>query len=675
MVSIFFLIIFLSGLGFLGWQIARFVFKINRIELLLPLSLAIGYGVYTFFLNIFSHLIPIGLNFYIIFILLVLAALGLFFLGKQRPGLRCELSKKEGLIVFSAVFIIMVLSGLIASRQVGSDNLAYSHLPAAASIAGGNFPVKNLNLPEYDIAVHYGPNLFYAAILKITGFSIISAFNFSVFLFSGIIFLLIFNIAKLFIKNNLGSFLVALVGMFGGGFRFIYGFDGLITLFKKFILYYNIEHPFKFFGYIWSASPLTGPLVKNIFYNWGVLGWVLALAVIYLYLRIIRNKKWSFYYDFLIIILLAVLALNFEMAFLALCFGILVIPFIFYFKDKNKEDFKLLLKHSLLILTIAAILVLFQGGTITAILKNIIQHKTSYGVGLSFSIFKNPLAFDPGNGTVFPFYSPTFILNFGLVYFLIIPAIIFVIKKYFKKSIFLISISCISFLMPLFISFNNWLWQGTMDRFFRFSSVIWAILVGLFLVTILLQLKNRSFFKKVIYICLIIICLEGILFLTTRPLYKRDAYRLDNNRFFTELRPLTKVESAAYDWVKDNSCIKDYFLVFTDRNDIDNQISIFQNFRFVIFAQRLAPVYTYSNNYVSPFLPSDDYYTPIYKRLISDCSKDDMETLNYKYLFVDNNWPERFEEKCLKNNDLELKFKAEEGKRFIRIYKIISSRP
>lgn len=664
------LVIFLGGVFFFGWQIERFVFKINRIELLLPLSAAIGCGFYIFFLNILSYLIPITLNFYLIFITLLIVAFSLFFLNRQRISLGSGLNKKESWLVFSMVLIIIILSGILVSRSIEADDLAYTRLPVASSIAGGNFPVKNLNIPEEDLTIHYGPYLFYAAVSKITGFSVLTSFRLSIFLFSGIILLLLFNIAKLFIKNNIASFLVALVGMFGGGFRFIYGFSGLITLYKKFILHYNIEHPFAFFSDIWSVSPITGSLIGHIFSGLFALGWVLALAVICLYLKNISNKKWFYFSDFIIIVLMSVLALTFEMGFIAICFGIFATPFIFYFKDRNKEDFKLLFKHSLLILSVIAVLVLFQGGTITAILKNIIQHESSYGVGLGFSIFKNPFAFDLGNGTTFPFYSPTFILNFGLIYFLIIPAIVFIIKKQLRESIFLIVISCFAFLIPLFVSFNG-LWQQNFDRFFRFNSVIWSILVGLFFMTILLQLNHKDLFKKlIVFACLIVICLEGVTFFLTRPLYKRDEYRLNNDSFFAVPRSLSMVESIAYGWVKKNSAIKDYFLVFADKNDIGDENSVLENFRFVMFTQRFAPIYTYSYNNINLGLPEHKYYTPHYKRLISDCNKDDMKILNYRYLFVDNNWPNDLEEKCLANNNLELKFGTKEGDEFLRIYKV-----
>lgn len=314
-------------------------------------------------------------------------------------------------------------------------------------------------------------------------------------------------------------------------------------------------------------------------------------------------------------------------------------------------------------------MVLFQGGTITIMFKNIIQHKASCGMDLGLSIFKNPFFFDRNAGEIIPFYGSKFILNFGLTYFLIIPAIILLIRRHFKKSIFLIIVSCFAFLVPFVISFN-WFWQETLNYFFRFSSLIWTILVSIFLVLMLSQFKDRRFLRGIIYFCLIVVCLKGTLFLLTRPLYKKIEYRFDNSEFFITLRPSSEIESLAYEWIEKNSTIQYYFLVFADKNDIDNQVSVVENFRFVMLTQRLAPIYTQSNNYFSEALPSDKYYTPSYKRLISDCNNSDMKILNYKYLFVDKNWPIGLEEKCLKNNKLELRFNAKEEDKFIRIYEV-----
>jgi len=47
-----------------------------------------------------------------------------------------------------------------------------------------------------------------------------------------------------------------------------------------------------------------------------------------------------------------------------------------------------------------------------------------------------------------------------------------------------------------------------------------------------------------------------------------------------------------------------------------------------------------------------------------------METLNYKYLFVDKNWPSELEKNCLANNELELKFEEKNDNEFVRIYKV-----
>jgi len=286
------------------------------------------------------------------------------------------------------------------------------------------------------------------------------------------------------------------------------------------------------------------------------------------------------------------------------------------------------------------------------------------------TFLKHPFSLIWGD-LVIPFYGKIFIMNFGLTYFLIIPALICLSKKYFKSVIFLAAVSVPAFLIPLFFSFN-WVWQGTLDRFLRFGNLIWALLVGLFLVILLLLFKNKSFFFKfIIYICLVVMCLEGVFFLISKPWYRRDAHFVQNTNFLARLRPQTPVESSAYNWVKHNTAGSDYFLVFADQQDL-TEPGILENFRFVLFAQRLAPVHTVSNNYIWSSLSSNDSRTPIYQRLIKDCRREDVLALKYHYFWVDKNWPDNLELKCLAqgDNNFKLVFSIKNDSDFVRIYRV-----
>lgn len=76
------------------------------------------------------------------------------------------------------------------------------------------------------------------------------------------------------------------------------------------------------------------------------------------------------------------------------------------------------------------------------------------------------------------------------------------------------------------------------------------------------------------------------------------------------------------------------------------------------------------NNASEFFVKKDSFGSSAYRWVKENRDQELVKYLNYKYFFVDNNWPTGLEEKCLKNNKLELKFKNTEEDKFIRIYEV-----
>lgn len=667
-------IIFWSVLFFCGWQVSRFVFKEKKIEVLLPLSFVIGVSIYLFLLNLSSYFIPITTNFYLVLGFLLLVSLFLFILRRSRKIERLEwgINKRGVVLVFATTLIIMILIGLVSARILGGDELSQYHLPSAASIAGGNFPVKELNMPENYQAYHYAPNLLFAAIFKITNLPIWFASDLTTFLFSGVIFLLCFLLARLIIKHNIKAFLVALVAVLAGGFRFIYIIPGLKTLFQHFVLQENIAHPFKFLAFVWDARPLLTNSLPNLLLDiWAPLGWALFLTLIFICLNYLPRTDISRYSKvILMVICLSILALTIETSFVIICLVLLVYPFILFFKQKNKSRLKYLIICSLLVLIMTAILVLIQGGTITVILRNILEKKPSLGQPMIPSFFNHPWAF-LSNGQLLPFYSKDFLMNFGLVYLLIIPASIFILRHYFKKGLFLILISFSSFVIPFLISFNLF-WQDTVNRLFYSVNFIWALMVAIFLLAIRDCFKKSKFIKNyLIFFLLIIICLDGFVFLLSRPFYAQLFPTIHEDSFLARLKKPSPIEVKAYSWVRRNTTIKDYFLTFDNIDEVGNKFPIAQTYRFVFYTQRLAPIYLEGgHNYIATPNPKNPSSFK-YKEVIKTCNQDILKELKYKYLFVNNNWPVGLEEKCLADNDLKLELEVVEDDSFTRIYEVI----
>lgn len=664
-------LIFWFGLFFCGWQIVRFVFKEKKIEVLLPLSFIIGISIYLFLLNLSSYVIPITINLYLVFIFCLLVGILLCILRfRKAETLERGVSKKEAILIFVGALILMMLTGLVSLSILGGDDLSQFHLTSAASIAGGNFPVKELNIPDNYQAYHYAPNLLFAAIFKITNLPIWLASDLVVFIFSGVIFLLLFLLARLIIKHNIKAFLVAIVAFLAGGFRFIYIIPGLTTLFKRFILHEAIAYPFKFLADVWDAGPaLTNSLPNLLLDTWAPLGWALFLAIIFVFLNYFSKTRINkFFQTVLMIICLSVLALTIETSFVIISLILLVYPFILYLIQKNKLEFQRLLKSSLLVLIVAGIIVLVQGGTITTILRNILGGKVSMGEPIVFSFFEHPWAF-LNNEQFVPFYSKSFLLNFGLIYLLIIPASIFILKRRLNEGMFLILISFLSFIIPFAVSFNLF-WQNTINRLFYSVNFLWALISAVFLLAAIDYFKRRRLIKIVIIFVLFIICLDGLIFLFSRPLYSPRLTTVHNISFWAGIKKPDLVDAKAYYWVQKNTTIKDYFFTFDDISEVGDKFPIAQTYRFVFYTQRLAPVYSEADNYIATPNPRHPLSFK-YRELIKACNPAILKELNYKYLFINNNWPSGLEEECLANNNLELKFEANEGDKFVRIYKAL----
>ncbi len=668
MVTVVLLFIFLSLLIFYGWQLAKLILDEHRIEALIPLSVVIGAASYIFLLNLTSYFINIEVNFY-------LTALFLFFIGlliylkteNKKIPLAWGLNKKETFIIFGTVLLIMFLNGFLSLRSVEIDELAGHHLPLARTIAEGNFPVRGLNLPQEPVVYHYGYNLLLAAFFKISGLSVWFGQDFNVFLFSGATFLLIFAIAKFFISHNLKAYFVALIAYFGGGFKFIHLFEGISPLYKKIILGQEVSHPFKFLSLVWESPPLSlGPLVKYMQFLWGPLGWALVFCLIYVIFKFINNPKNKTQLSLLIIVLLSSLALLIENSFLVIAAALFFYPFIEYLFKKNKEEFKQKFYYIFWILVISGLIVLFAGGSISGIFQLFFQEKLPLGKPIEYTFFDSPFSFYRGGDyPAVPFYGEAFVFNWGFLYFLIVPAIIYLLRKHFDKGLFLTIISFFSFIPPFLMNFNN-PWQDTVARFYFLVNPLWGIIVGLFLFFLFNYFKDRKILKYLLGFLIVLILLDGLAFQFTRPFYMSRAPGVEKEGFIGRPFSVSSLESGAYKWVDKNTNFNDYFLFFKDESQ---PIVGVQNYKFILGAGRLAPIYSECNNIEQCPDPDHPAFS-LYQKLIADCDSQILEKLEYNYLFVDNNWPKGLEEKCLAKNNLELKFNKSENSQFINIYSV-----
>ncbi|MDI6591498.1 MAG: hypothetical protein QME61_00950 [Patescibacteria group bacterium] len=664
------LILFFGILFIFGWQLSRFVLNEKRIEVLVPLATITGIGVYLFLLNSFSYFIKIQFNFYLILVILAGISLFLFFFRKKEKP-RWEIDRKWRKILFGTAFLVMALTGIIALRHVDIDEQSLTHLPLAASISEGNFPVKELFAPRISSQSHYGVGLFQAAITKITHFPIWYSQSLLYPLFLGISFLLGFSLLREFFQENLKIYLTSLLTIYGGGFRFIYGIEGISTLYKKFVLLKPIEAPFKFVGEMISgkANLVMGSFIKNAHHSWAAISFSLLLAVIYFYFRAVKDEKNWLKITLLNSVFFSFLALTGEIFFVGLALVLISFPLAFLAIKKNWKKTKSFLKISALLLLIAVPIASFQGGVFTHFVKGqFSDHKGPAEHQFSISpeyLLRGEIFFEPGEGAPIKIFSPTFLIYWGWALILLIPATIYFLRKSFSFGLFLITASLVFFVIPIFVRVGSW--QGDFLRLWYATALFWNILVGFFLVSLLLFFKKRwQTFLLVILILSFIS--EGLLFHLLYPIFPN----LEKGRpFLAELKKPTEIESEALHWIKKNTTIKDHFLTFEEEMN-----AIRANYRFIIFTGRFAPTFL---DKIEPrnraYFPNIETTIPErrwYKLVIAECDPVALGVLNYRYLYVNEDWPQGLEEKCLSqpNLSLNLKFSKTLGDETARIYLI-----
>ncbi|MDP2947135.1 MAG: DUF2298 domain-containing protein [Nanoarchaeota archaeon] len=655
------LIIFWIILFFFGYQIGKWLFRGGQIEKLIALAGLIGAGLYVFLINTIGHFIPIGTTFYLVLFIFIIVGGVLFFINKPKI-VSWGIDKKWKKILLVMALLLIVVTFIVDNRYpLGGDQLLLGSMPTAATIAEGNFPPKAIWVPSYPLRYHYGSHLFAAAIYKTTGVPLYVSYDIQVAVLVGVLFLLGFILVREFTKNNKKALISSVLMLFAGSLVFLRGINGISVLYNKYFLHQQILAPFKFVFEMVDAL-FSGPAIKWMSnYPTNALSFVLIMGVISLYFTLVKqnNKKLII----IIVPLLATLALFSETFFAVLCVLLVVYPIAFGLIKKDWAGAKKFLFISLLIVIIATPIAFIQGGVLTYYLGrdgyNLKLHQV-YGytdvelLKRGFEINQEPwiLMTRLGDNNRLPIYDLRFLLQWGLSLVLIIAAVIYFWKKQSEYIIFLELSFFAFFLIPFLIIFP--LELCSTERFFFSANLFGGLIIGLFL-------AEQKRFKKAIIFIVAMLMAQGIIFQLIFLTIGYPPGKWNNaDEFF--------IKSSSFQWVKKNTNIEDYFLILNPRVDFE----LGPNLKFVVNTGRMAPIYSYgriADTTKDKLIDVPQSY--IFKQLLEKCESKPLKDLKYKYLYVDENWPEGFEAKCLANNHLELKFETEEGIDFVRIYQVL----
>jgi hypothetical protein len=655
------LIIFWAILFFFGYQTGKWLFRDSQIEKLVALSGLIGLGLYVFLINAIGCFVPIKTTFYLVLLIFIVVGAVLFFVNRSK-NLNWGIDKKWRKILLAAVLLLIIVTFVVDNRYpLGGDQLLLGSMPTAATIAEGNFPPMAIWMPQYPLRYHYGSHLFSAAIYKTTGVSLYMSYDIQVAILVGILFLLGFVLAKKLVGKNKKALISSVLMLFVGSLVFLKGINGILVIYNKYFLHQQILAPFKFVFEMVDAL-FSGPAIKWMSnYPTNALSFVLIIGVIYLYFAIVTqsNKK----IIIVVVPLLATLALFSETFFAVLCALLIIYPVVFGLIKKDWVGAKKFLFVSLLIVIITAPVAFVQGGVLTHYLNrdgHDLKLHQIYGytdvelLDREFEINREPwiLMTRLGNNNRLPVYDSRFLLQWGLSLILIVAAIVYFWKKQSEYIIFLELSFFTFFLIPFLVVFP--LELCSTERFFFPANLFGGLIIGLFLT------EQKRFKKTIIFIVAMLVA-QGIIF---QLIFLTIGYPPGKWNNSDEIF----IKSGSFQWVKENTNIEDYFLILSPKTDF----GLGPNLKFVINTGRMAPIYSYgriSDTTKDKLIDVPQSY--IFKQLLEKCESKPLKDLKYKYLYVDKNWPEGFEEKCLANNHLQLKFETEKGVDFIRIYQVL----
>lgn len=689
------LLIFTGSLIFFGVYFVRFVLKERNISTILALGPATGVVFYIFLLNATSYFIPIKINFYLIWAVLFIS--GVFFAYfeyRRKESVVVDIEKKWLRWALITATAMSLWAGLVAARGLFYDNLSASHVPTAAIISDGGFPVQNVVVPGESFKYHYAAELFSAAINRVTGISIWRAYDIQIILTVFFIFFIIFGLALYFSKNSRTAYLTAALVVYGGGLNYLHVFDGLINFYDKYIRGLEVDGFFSFLPRMINGE-IVDPVIGTVNHHWTALGFFSLLGVIYIYVQLVDRSSLRKNIGLLILgsVFLSFLALSAETLLGIIIIVFLAHPVLLFFKSRgfSKEVWRCVFYGAAIIL-LAAPIILFQGGVLSVrglgVDKTVFNSTSSDFVSPTIALI--PFGKDPSQ---IPYsveggwseeysmniFSYSFVKNFGLGLILFIPGIIF-LKKRFKYLEMFILLALIPLCMPIFVYYT---WPHEMLRFFFPAMLFFNFILGLYLGWLLMEFENKKYIYRLVCLVVALVILPGLIFeaaYTIVPLkkieniphefyYVKDFFSKDrqySHEFFSQIPDPEKIDRSAFAWIDGNTTIKDVFF-YPIGNPVYYDIAFdFTKLKFIVFSRRLSPDYGYRPDVGSWSLPD----MPNYIRATKTCSLDLLRDLGFNYMYVSPLWPVGLEQKCLNTGKILKVFETTDGADFRRIYKI-----
>ncbi len=479
---------------FLGFQMVRFFAPRAGIVIFFSLGAMLGESLYLLFVNIGSYIFQIHNASWI--------SLTLFFIGgfffyyhnkKNAPPLEIKMRMPNALtLVIASAFIIALYTIVLFFGEKATFDPDF-HYPLAATFAEGNFPPRLPSNPDYSVQYHYGIDLLAGSLISVADTLPWNAFNVLVIWNLFWAFILAFALGRILGGNNFASgFWAAILLFFGSSFNYISDMLGGV--------------PMNSLSFISAMAPSYGLQLFHLPTSFAVPVLLATLCVTYLMLSVERRSANQFGLATIFIITLSALALSSEENFVLYIFGLVSAGVLFFFNVQPQRRPLMIILGAL---TLAAVLVSFQGGMLTDSIMGGTHALQTDTAKAQFQLRESPgfIFWENADRGFLPFSNPQWIAflfeQMGPLPFLF-PFILFLLWKKIrdKKRIFIITVMAImafaSFLIPSFIEYTTS--DVNFIRVYLLSKNLGNILLGAGIGILLVFLKKNIALNKFVLI-------------------------------------------------------------------------------------------------------------------------------------------------------------------------------
>ncbi len=658
---LFLLLLFFAITLAFGFIFSAAVLGERRIFALWPLGVLVGLNAYIFFVNLMAHAIPLAITVWLVLGLMLLAAAALYKIafGPNRSlFIPSGLEARQLRLLFGVAFLISAVSGVIALRTLQYEDLSLGHLPLAATMAAGNFPVMDPSAPDQPMVYHYASDLFTVALHQITGTPLWLGYDIQTFFMSGTLFLMAFLLAFHLCRRFLSSFAAAFLLFYGGGLTWLYFTEGLGPLWQTYVSGYEVSAPWKFVASMTIPQLWSGFVF--IMNNHAIeIGLAMTVFVLYCCLRALARDepRWRAF-TLVGAISFGYLALSAETNFAILgaaFFLALVFEVLFRLRHRREpgEVFfwgRHTLAVMLIMLGLGAVFAAFQGGVLSSF--------GSGGAVRSLSVVRRfwVIDFAPRTGP-FLLGSWPFWVELGLSPLAVLPALYFFRRQ--RPILFLALPAVLAFAAPFFLRYQG---GGEPKRLFGSLAIpVFSFLVGLFLVEVWPRLEGllgRFASRRLIFSLLFLVVSSSLLFQLVyllTPLGHVGKFR----RPFLEIPGgRSPLDERAYRWIREHTTLADRFFPY-DKNGT----------KFIRETGRFLPGEINMTTKETHYAQKEAY-----RAILDSCAVSGFREMRIAYVYVSPDFPadaKNFETQCLAGKlGAELVYRDEREGDFRRMYRL-----